>query len=577
MTTKKTILITFGALITIAIIALALISLNDQEPLSKCGDGICDVKEQANPKLCPKDCKATAIKTCSQLGGTICPSLQTCSGSWLDASDSDRCCSGECGDLIVDYEDSPFGFHPGNANNYTYIQDLGAAWSREWTYITWDWVDVNRDGLFKFTDATAPPKPGHPGEQINYDAQRLDVPENINIVKNVCPFRNGGNFANSQEKDIYYDFVKAMVERYDGDNDLGCTQISPDCYNLGDKEYPSQELIDKSQTNPIKYWQVCNKVTDACDGRDCKKTYAKKYAEAQKITYQAVKEADSSAYVLIAGDSQQKLYPEVFQHLNGHYIDIIDKHSFGMENPHGPKKSFESLKNSLQASGFDLSKLRFWITETGTYSGDPINVKGGVDENPYQSEKQQARGLLKRYVLDLSFGIEKIFWAWNIVEGFSRDCGIFDYTGLVYDGCDCNEYGQYVCEKGIGYDLGQGVKKLGYYTYKLMVEKLEGSNWDNIQTIQESDNIYIYKFINKETNIPTWVAWNDNAQEQTITLNVGDIGSVKITEAVPDAESGVDLDKSDYPNFFKTETKTVSKKGTVALTLGENPIFVEEK
>ncbi|KAF5436221.1 hypothetical protein C5S36_00880, partial [Candidatus Methanophagaceae archaeon] len=58
--------------------------------------------------------------------------------------------------------------------------------------------------------------------------------------------------------------------------------------------------------------------------------------------------------------------------------------------------------------------------------------------------------------------------------------GYFDHTGLIYDGQGSN-------------DLGLGVKKLSYYTYKLMTEKLECSNWNNIETIQESDNVYVYK------------------------------------------------------------------------------------
>jgi len=35
-------------------------------------------------------------ETCSQLSGNICSSSQTCSGSWLDTSDSRRCCDGTC-------------------------------------------------------------------------------------------------------------------------------------------------------------------------------------------------------------------------------------------------------------------------------------------------------------------------------------------------------------------------------------------------------------------------------------------------------------------------------------------------
>ena len=42
-------------------------------------------------------------KTCAQLSGRICLPSQICSGSWIDASDTDRCCSGEC-NLRAAYE-----------------------------------------------------------------------------------------------------------------------------------------------------------------------------------------------------------------------------------------------------------------------------------------------------------------------------------------------------------------------------------------------------------------------------------------------------------------------------------------
>ena len=39
------------------------------------------------------------------------------------------------------------------------------------------------------------------------------------------------------------------------------------------------------------------------------------------------------------------------------------------------------------------------------------------------------------------------------MDGFKGDDGYFDHTGLIYDGEDSG-------------DLGLGVKKLAYYTYK---------------------------------------------------------------------------------------------------------------
>ncbi|MBU4070007.1 MAG: hypothetical protein KJ646_03410, partial [Nanoarchaeota archaeon] len=79
---------------------------------------------------------------------------------------------------------------------------------------------------------------------------------------------------------------------------------------------------------------------------------------------------------------------------------------------------------------------------------------------------------------------------------------------------------------------------------------------------------------------PVWVVWwdyfDDTGSSKTISLDVGSISSVKITEAVPNAESGADLDENNYPDFFNTETKTASG-GKVEITLGESPVFVEGK
>jgi len=64
-------------------------------PENKCGDGVCDAKETANPAICPQDCE-TEEQTCSQQGGDICSSGEVCVGKLLHASDTTSCCSGTC-------------------------------------------------------------------------------------------------------------------------------------------------------------------------------------------------------------------------------------------------------------------------------------------------------------------------------------------------------------------------------------------------------------------------------------------------------------------------------------------------
>ena len=58
-----------------------------------------------------------------------------------------------------------------------------------------------------------------------------------------------------------------------------------------------------------------------------------------------------------------------------------------------------------------------------------------------------------------------------------------------------------------------------------MVEVLEGSDWDNIETIQEKDGVYVYKFM--KGGQPIWVVWNDNASEKEITISSVNSSSVK--------------------------------------------------
>lgn len=562
-------------------------SHQEQPPAGRCGDNICDDFETANPDVCPIDCQEKPASPKPK------PNQKSSSSSKTSEAKPK---------VSVGAYDSPFGFHPANAEKYSYAKDLGAKWSREGVYVVWSWLDQEKNGSYKFNNATAPKtSDGKGGHQINFDEQWLGAPEDIKISTNICPFRltpfNQGDegFGSDMESELakYGEFVKKTVERYDGDNDYGCVFSSPDCYKKGDNQYPSSEVVNHYSKNPIKYWQVCNQlseVSETCKDYSCKDDYAKAFAKTQKETYESAKEADPAVKILIAGDSSKALYPAVFKELGGKYIDIVDFHRFGnkyQKDWYNPKTDFDYLKSNLKSSGFDLSKLEFWTTETGTYSGKP---ESKIDNGqPYQSESVQASSLLKVYVSGLAYGLKKIFWAWSIVEGFDMSCGAFDSMGLVYDGADCQN-GKYTIGDNIGYDKGKGVKKLSYYTYKKMTEMLDGGDWNNIETVQEKDGVYAYKFTKiRDSRCPggvkcvwqgelvqesIWVAWNDNDEEKQITISDIKSSSVKITEAVPKYESGEEM--GSYETAFDSYVKETAD-GKIILTIKDKPVFVEER
>ncbi|GBE39373.1 hypothetical protein BMS3Bbin08_01995 [bacterium BMS3Bbin08] len=451
--------------------------------------------------------------------------------------------SSEGGLTTPDYEDSPFGFHPAlvakafySDSGYIDAQNIGVRWNRPSKYAFWFKVqpDIN-DPAYTWDE---------------YDILYGNVPEGINILANIAtePGREdcGYEITDSYlpvDEDKYTAFVKATVERYDGDG------IGEEDFNGG--VFP----------NPIKYWQVDNE-PDALTKTG--------YAELQRITYMAIKEACPDCQVLIGGatgfpqnfaNNFAVYAQQILSDLNGQYVDIFDFHWYGSaDGDYRKSKAAYDLVRS-QLNEYNFWNIPVWITEMGSYSGDPVDMPGILQ--PYQSERQQAGDYLKRFVYPLSFGVKKIFPAFGLMEGFKQNNGYFDHTGLIYDGAFSD-------------DLGLGIKKLGYYSYKLMTEKLEGSDWDNIQVIQELGNVYIYKFLKggESVYVAWWDYFDDTGVSKTITFNVDFTGDALITTAVPNADSGADLNENDYPDFFKTETKTVSGV-QVTITLDENPVFVE--
>jgi hypothetical protein len=443
--------------------------------------------------------------------------------------------------------ESPFGLHPAVVTNAAYVDsghgdavNIGIKWTREYLYAYWFMVqpDLNSQA---------------------YDFSKLDqqygkVPDGMKTLANLAPqgpidegYCEAGSYMPvSAEK--YRAFVKAVVERYDGD---------------GVEDMP---LL----TNPVKYWQVGNEPLASIKG----------FAELQKVTYAAIKEACSDCMVLIGGvpgmppsrlyiENFDKDYKPILDALAGHSIDIMDFHWYGNATGDylGVREVYNHIRSILDADGF--APVPVWITEMGSYSGDPASSGMPSSDYPFQTEQQQALDYFKRFLYPLSLGIRKIFPAYGLMEGFNYNGDYFDYTGLIYDGWD---------PAGVKCDLGLGVKKLAYYTYKKMTEKLEGSVWNDIRTIQESDNVFIYKFVKNGRDI--YVAWWDyfgdasyvpgRTKQATITGLQG--ASATVTESVPKYASGAEV--LDYSTAFNTNNLAVSG-GSITIMLNENPVFVE--
>lgn len=422
----------------------------------------------------------------------------------------------------LQYQDSPFGLNegywPGRPGHPSTVEkmseamkDIGVKWAR--VFVVWGVIEPNKDE-FDWTgyDEIVLSAEVH-GINLLINIQSKGVIWDVNYISQIS-FKPA-------DMEAYEVFVEKLVERYDND---------------GIDDMPGIKY-------GVKYWEALNEV----ESPGYFKGTISDYVQVHLATYSAIKKSDSSAHILIAGMVSQAnpqsllakgvvpyydenkdwhvWFDNLFTLGTGDYFDITNYHMYKMDFREHTSYYTNQLPKPL------------WITETGTTSSPN-------DRNPSATEKTQAQEVVKRTVMGIATGAEKVFW--HKLTGVSEGGTTF---GVLTENF---------------------TPKLSHYTYKKMVEVLERSDWSNIQTIQESSGIYIYKFTKQGT--PIWVAWNDSSLTKTITISGISSNRVKKTEAIPKYESGKDV--TDYATAFQTDTLNVTNDA-VTLTLGARPMFIE--
>ena len=177
--------------------------------------------------------------------------------------------------------------------------------------------------------------------------------------------------------------------------------------------------------------------------------------------------------------------------MGGKYLDIVDMHWFGgVGEWRDLAPALDRLRTDLERHGFKDTPI--WITEMGTYSGRPGRM-------PEQTERDQASEVVRRYVTALAEGVEKVFWAWGIDEGFMdpEDDDFFDRTGLIYDGI------------GEG-DPGRGTRKAAYRAYAKMTEFLRRCEGGRPTRLQAEAGVVAYRFRFPGEERGVLVVWLDH-------------------------------------------------------------------
>lgn len=208
------------------------------------------------------------------------------------------------------------------------------------------------------------------------------------------------------DTDAYKSYLKALVERYDGD---------------GIDDMPGLKT-------PVKYWEICNEpsmqggVTGGM-GEELKFFVGtpEEYVELLKSSYEAIKEADPEAKVLhagIAGMDQtfQGFWDPIYAANISDYFDIANVHTISTDE----KREDLYIDKYLSFLGkYDLDDKPIWITEVqiGELVGEPEDIESFN------------RLLVRSSVFSLALGADKLFHIVNWGKGADSTGN----TNLVYE------------------------------------------------------------------------------------------------------------------------------------------------
>lgn len=380
--------------------------------------------------------------------------------------------------IVYNKEVSPFGVHEPPFDNYdARLDDLGIRWVRLSgpSGVVWD-ADEPKKGKYNWSRVDS--------------SISLFYKHNINMVVTILCFnkwdqgigmlKEPGIPVKKLPKHLmgYQSFLKRVVERFDGD---------------GIEDAPGSPIV--------KYWQIENEP----DGIEWKDT-PKNFATLVKVSHKAIKESNPSAKIVLAGmttpEGYYKFYAPMLDELekmkekpDEKIFDIVDIHwtvdsggDYRSIRGHKMEVLIANLNNKLNSLGY--KDVPIWITEMSSYSGKPMTPPSGIIYKE-KSEAEHAADLIKSYIYPLSLGIKKIFWTFGLVEHHNwGGLGVYNYwdtISLIHNPMNS----------------GQSHKKLAYYSYKLMVDKLADSG--DITTLNLGKGIYAYKFL--KGNKPVYILW----------------------------------------------------------------------
>ena len=302
-------------------------------------------------------------------------------------------------DLLAfqEFNKSHFGFmHPERA--YFFMKELGVHWARphpgpfiwgriEKTKGSYDWSEA--DSYMKRSQANDVVIIATIWPYADWDQEKCHAklpPSSENYFIELGDYRG-----KPCDMEQYKEFLKKLVERYDGD---------------GKDDMPGLKY-------PIKYWEIINEAE--LSPRDSERLpffnaeTDHDYFDVLKTSYITIKEVDPEAKVLVGGiagefrDESAEPLGNFMDKGGKNYTDILNIHTdFSPENLH-----LKTVREFMENHGIDMP---IWITELqfGASEGHHLFEPEGFMTNA--TEEEVAEHLVKIFVQAFAAGATRIFY-----------------------------------------------------------------------------------------------------------------------------------------------------------------------
>lgn len=345
-----------------------------------------------------------------------------------------------------------------------------------------------------------------------------------------------------------YNNCRELITEYYGNED------NPQIYNRPPSSIPinMQDYLDFLEVlvyrykGRVQYWMIENEVHSAknyhVSGCPLLSHFwigtKEEYVDLLENSYLKIKQVDPDATVMATNFMKHETNEEFTDYIlenSGNYSDVLALNLYRC--PEEDIDRIIEMKAKMNSFGYDKP---IWVTEHGEI--DFACHAEAIFRESFDSAEElkiQSEEIVKRQVLAFSTGVKKIF-----------------RLTLNHQNEEWNATGKFL-HMGLTFDTAGNEQKPGFYTNKLLIEKLK-----NFISIEKIDyGIYRFRFSGKA---PVYVLWSDSGSAIIDLSPHVSTGNVKITHIV------TELDSNSHPVYPPDQIVSAD-----SINVAETPIFVE--